>query len=240
MKGKLSRILPLGIALICLGTALLSVGCGKGSARFRFVQAATGVPTNVDLFVDGKSLQTAIGFGQSASYRSSSSGSRKFEIFATGTTTNPYISASVTLSGGDTTVIAEGIFPGTITLAPYTDNNTVPTTGSVKIRFIQAAPTVANFSAGQGIDIYVVPTGQGIAGVNPQIANLVYPNATNSYLSLSAASYDVIMTVTGTQNIISNLTATYALTAGQIRTIVVLDAPNGGGPYGLLELNDLN
>jgi hypothetical protein len=59
-------------------------------------------------------------------------------------------------------------------------------------------------------------------------------------LSLAAASYDVIMTVPGTQNIISNLSATYPLTAGQIRTVVVLDAPNGGGPYGLLELNDLN
>ncbi len=236
MKGKLSRILPLGIALICLGVAFLMVGCSSGKARFRFVQAATGVPTTVDLFVDGKSLQTGIGFGQSATYRSATSGSRKFELFANGTTTNPYVNASVSLGSGDTTVLAQGVYPSTITLAPYTDDNTAPATGNIKLRVINAAPTVAPST--QGVDVYVVPTQQGIAGVNPQFT-VAYPNASN-YLSLSANTYDVIITVQGTQNIISNLTATYPLTTGQIRTLVILDAPNGGGPYGLLELNDLN
>jgi hypothetical protein len=237
MRGNVSRILPLGVALICLGAVFLTVGCGSSKARFRFVQASTSVPTNVDLFVDGKSLQTAIGFGQTATYRSVTSGSRKFELFATGTTTNPYVSATVSLGSGDNTLIAENAFTA-IGLAPFTDDNTAPTTGNVKLRFIQASPTVA--PTGQGIDVYVVPTGTPIAGFNPQIQNLMYPNASNTYLSLSAATYDVVMTVTGTQNIINSLTATYALTAGQIRTIVVLDSQNGGGPYGLLELNDLN
>jgi hypothetical protein len=50
----------------------------------------------------------------------------------------------------------------------------------------------------------------------------------------------VTVTVRGTQSIINNLTGTYPLTAGQIRTLVILDASTGGGPYGLLELNDLN
>ena len=235
MKGKLSRVLPLGLALICLGAALLAMGCGSSSARYRFVQASTAVPTNVDLELDGKNVQTAIGFGQTASYHSTTSGSHKFALFATGTTTNPYVSSSVSIKG-DTTLIAENPF-ASISLAPYTDDNTAPTTGNVKLRFIQAAPTVA--ASGQGIDIYVVPAGQGIAGTNPQISSLVFPNASN-YLSLSAQSYDVAVTVRGTQNIISNLTGTYPLTSGQIRTLVILDLPTGGGPYSLVELNDLN
>ena len=237
MKGKLSRVLPLGLALICLGAALLAVGCGSSSARYRFVQASTGVPSSgqVDLEVDGKNVQRAIGFGQSASYHSSSAGSHKFALFATGTTTNPYVSSSVSLKG-DTTLIAQNPF-ASIALGAYSDDNTAPTTGNVKLRFIQAAPTVA--ASGQGIDIYVVPTGQGIAGTNPQISALAYPNASN-YLSLSAQSYDVTVTVRGTQSIINNLTGTYPLTSGQIRTLVILDASTGGGPYSLLELNDLN
>ena len=236
MRGRLSRILPFGIALMCLGAALLSVSCSSGKSRYRFVHATTSIPTSVDLFVDGKSVQTAISFGQTATYRSGSSGSRKFELFANGTTTNPYVSASVSLGSGDTTVIAEGTSTSTIGLAPYTDDNTAPTTGNIKLRVINAAPTVA--PQGSGVDVYVVPTTQGIAGVNPQF-NIAYGNASN-YLSLSAATYDVIMTVQGTQSIISNLTTTLPLTAGQIRTLVVLDAPNGGGPYSLLTLNDLN
>ena len=236
MKGKFSRVLPLGLALICLGAALLAVGCGSSSSRYRFVQASTGVPTNVDLEVDGKNVQTSIGFGQSASYHSSSSGSHKFGVFATGTTTNPYVCSSVSLGSGDTTLLAENAFTA-IALAPYKDDNTAPTTGNVKLRIIQAAPTVAGSQ--QGVDVYVVPTGQGIAGTNPQISNISYPNASN-YLSLSAQSYDVVVTVRGTQNIINSLTGTYPLTSGQIRTLVILDAATGGGPYGLIELNDLN
>jgi hypothetical protein len=236
MKGKLSRVLPLGLALICLGAALLAVGCGSNTSRYRFVQASTGVPTNVDLEVDGKNVQTSIGYGQSASYHSTTSGSHKFGLFATGTTTNPYVSSSISLGTGDTTVLAENPF-ASIALAPYTDDNTAPTTGNVKLRIIQAAPTVA--ASGEGVDVYVVPTGSGIAGTNPEISAIVYPNA-SSYLSLSAQSYDVTVTVRGTQNIINSLTGTYPLKAGQIRTLVILDASTGGGPYSLLELNDLN
>jgi uncharacterized protein DUF4397 len=236
MKGKLSRVLPFGLALICLGTAFLVIGCSSGNSRYRFMLAATGIPTNVDLQVDGKSAQSAIVFGQTASYHSVSSGSHKFELFATGTTTNPYINASVSLGSGDTTVIAEGQFgsqSNALGLAPYTDNNTTPTTGNAELRIIHASPTA------QHIDVYIVPNGNGISGVNPQISSLAYPNA-SSYQTLSAASYDVIMTVSGTQNILANLTGTYNLTAGQIRTIVVIDQQTSGGPYQQVELNDLN
>ena len=232
MRGKASTVLPLGLVLICLGAALLTA-CGSSSSRYRFIQASTSVPNNVDLQVDGKSVQTGILFGQSGTYHQISGGSHKFELFATGTTINPYISASVSLEKGDTTVIAENPF-SSITLAPYTDDNTAPTTGNAKLRIIHASP-----SAGS-IDVYVVTSGSGIAGVNPQIPGLTYPNATNQYLSLSAGNYDVIMTISGTQNILGNLTGTYNLTSGQIRTLVVLDAQTGGGTFQQLELNDLN
>ena len=236
MKGKPSRVLPFGLALICLGAAFLSISCGSSSARYRFVLAATGIPTSVDLQVDSKAVQSSIIFGQTASYRSGSSGSHKFELFATGTTTNPYVNASVSLGSGDTTLIAEGQFgsqSNSVGLAPYTDNNTTPTTGNAELRIIHASPTA------QHIDVYIVPSGNGITGVNPQIASLAYPNA-SSYQSLSAANYNVIMTVAGTQNILANLTGTYNLTAGQIRTIVVVDQQTGGGPYQQVELSDLN
>jgi len=231
MEGRLLPVVRLGAAVILLGAAFLTVGCSSSSGRFRYVQTATAVPTNVDLQVDGKSIQTAIGFGQSATYRSTSSGTHKFDFFPAGTTTNPYASASVSV-GAYTTVFTAGAFNGSIPdVVTFTDDNTTPTTGNSRVRILHMSPTVGS------VDIYVVPTGNDISGLNPQISGLTYKNPSN-YLQLSANGYDVVVTVTGTQVIL--IRDSYTLTSEQVRTVVILDNANGGGPYQQILLNDLN
>jgi Domain of unknown function (DUF4397) len=236
MEGKLLRVVPLGAAVILLGAVLLSVGCGSSSGRFRFIQAVTALPApgNVDLQVDGKSVQTAIGFGQTATYRTIGGGSHKFVVFASGTTTNPYLSASISV-GSYTTIFTAGQFSnGTIPGAPvvFTDDNTVPTTGNARLRIIDMSPSAGN------VDIYVVsPPGTSIGGLNPQISSLTNGNASN-YLQLSANSYDVVVTVSGQQVTLSR--DSYTLTSGQVRTVVLLDNSNGGLPSSQIILNDLN
>jgi hypothetical protein len=235
MRGKLSRIVPFAVALICLAVAFLSVGCSSSKVRYRFIQVATTIQNNVDLQVDGKTVQSAVGYGQPGSYHSTSSGSRKFDIFNAGTTSNALVSESIKLGSGDTTLLLQNTdnTSAANVLSPYTDDNTAPTTGNAKLRIIHSSRNAG------AVDIYIVPTGQGIAGFNPQISNFTF-QAASSYQSLSAASYDVVMTQAGTQNILNNLTDTYSLTAGQIRTIVIVDASFGGGPFSQLILNDLN
>jgi hypothetical protein len=225
------RTLSLGAALI--GVAFLGVGCSSGNARYRFVQASTSVPATVDLQFDGKSIQTSIAFGQGTGYHGTSSGSHKVELFATGTTKNPYVDAGISIpSGDDSTMFSSGPF-ASIGLTVFTDDNTAPTAGNAKLRILNVAPTVGP------IDVYVVPAGSGIAGGNPQVPNLAYATA-SLYLSEAAGSYDVVVTVNGTQNVIASLTGTYTLTSGQIRSVVILDSPVGGGPFSLVELSDVN
>ena len=107
MKGKWFRLVPRGAALIGLCTFLLSGGCGSSGAHFRYVQGSPGAPTNVDVEIDSKTVLTNIGYGQSASYQSTGSGSHQVRIFETGTTTNPVFSGSVTFNSGYTTLITE-------------------------------------------------------------------------------------------------------------------------------------
>jgi hypothetical protein len=235
MRGKLSRILPFAIALICLGSLLLAAGCGSSKARYRFVQTATGLPANsVDLQVDGKSVQTAIGFAQTATYHSSSSGSRKFDVFPNGNTTNAIVSQSVNLGSGDTTLLLQNTAPNSnFVLSTYADDNTAPTTGNAKLKIIHSS-----FSANP-VDVYIVTQGTGIGGLSPTIGNVTFQKATD-YQVLAAGSYVVIMTVAGTQNILNNLNFGITLTAGQIRTLVVVDSSFGGGPFNIVQLNDLN
>lgn len=232
MRGKLSRILPLGVALFCVASLLLAVGCGSSGARFRYVLGSTGAPgLNVDVDVDGKTILTNIGYGVSASYQGTSSGTRQFEIFQTGTTTNPFFNGSVSLSGGDTTAISVNSF-NTMAVAAFTDDNTAPTSGNIRLRVIDASPSGGN------IDVYIVTPGTGISGLSPQFS-IQFKNA-SGYLSLAAGNYEVVMTQAGTQNPIQGLDTPYTLTAGQVRTIVILDSASGGGPYRQLLLSDLN
>jgi hypothetical protein len=237
MRGKLSRIFPFAIALICLGSLLLAAGCGSSKARYRFIQTATGLPaSSVDLQVDGKSVQTAIGFAQTATYHSSTSGSRKFDVFPNGNTTNAIVSQSVNLGSGDTTLLLQNTAPNSnFVLSTYADDNTVPTTGNAKLRIIHSS-----FSA-NAVDVYIVTQGTGIGGLSPNIQNLTFQKTPDPpYQVLAAGSYAVIMTVAGTQNILNNLNFAITLTAGQIRTLVIVDSSFGGGPFSIVQLNDLN
>ena len=238
MRGKLLRVLPLGAALICMGAALLAVGCGGStSSRFRYVQASTVAPSPVDVEVDSKTVLTGIGFGQTPTYQKVTSGSRKISIFLTGTTTNPVFSGTVSFGSGDTTLISVNPF-SSITLTPFTDDNTVPASGNFRLRIIHASPTAGN------VDVYLVTPPGPIGGLSPQTKNLSFSPSggasATSYFSLPAGNYEVVLTQAGTQNPIFGLDASYTLTAGQVRTIVILDSPNGGGPWQELELNDLN
>lgn len=237
MKGRLFRILPLGAALICIAAALLAVGCGSTSSRFRYVQAATVAPSAVDVEIDSKTVLTDIGFGQSPTYQKVSSGSHTVGIFLTGTTTNPAFSGTVPFPSGDTTLISTNPF-SLVNLAPFTDDNTVPASGDFKLRIIHASPTSGS------VDIYIITPPGSIAGLSPQTKNLAFlangSGSATSYFSLAAGNYEIVMTQTGTQNPINGLDAQYTFSAGQIRTIVILDNSLGGGPWSQLPLNDLN
>jgi len=107
-----------------------------------------------------------------------------------------------------------------------------PASGNVKLRFINSGPSVGS------VDVYVVTSGTGIGGLSPQLS-LAFPNA-SGYISIAAANYDIVMTQAGTQNAISGLNVSYTFAAGQIRTIVIIDSPQGGAPYNQLVLTDLN
>jgi len=234
MRGKLFRILPLAAALICTGSILLGAGCGSGGgSRFRYIQASTGsAGAAVDVDVDNNKVLTAIGFGAAGTYQRISSGSRQFEIFLTGTTTNPFFNGSVPINKGDNTVISDNQF-SQMAVNVFSDDNVVPVSGNIKLKFIHAAP-----SAG-AVDIYVITPNTGIAGISPQLSGLTYTK-NNEISSLAAGNYQVIMTQSGTQNPISGLDITYTWSAGQVRTIVILDNTNGGAPYSQLVLSDVN
>ena len=112
----------------------------------------------------------------------------------------------------------------------FTDNNTAPPSGNIKIRVINASPTLGT------ADVYIVASGTSIAGLSPTFSNLAY-QAASGYQTLAAGSYQVVFTPPG-QQFAEITTSAQSFASGQIRSVVALDAQNGG--FTTAVLSDLN
>ena len=112
------------------------------------------------------------------------------------------------------------------------DDNAPPAAGQIKLRLVHASPSAGN------VDIYVVAPGTDINTVSPTLTNIPF-KAASEYLSVPAGSYEVFITQTGKKDVAIN-SGSLAISAGQIRTAVALDATGGGTPLTAIVLSDLN
>ena len=229
---RVFKCLPLAILL--LGAMMLWVSCGTTQhARVRLMDASPNAP-NLDVLVDGKTVVTNGAYESASNYLKFNAGSRRFEVRATGTTTD-LIDTKQSLSGHKDYTFLVANFLASITTVLLTDDNSAPASGQLKVRLIQASPTAA------AVDVYLVAPGTDITTVSPTVTNLAF-GAVTPYQSLAAGSYEVFVTPTGTKTIEFDSGA-FTLTAGQIRTGVTLDDPGGGTitfPGVFVTLADLN
>lgn len=150
---------------------------------------------------------------------------------ATGTSQD-VINATVSLSRNKYyTVLAVDKVAGILPLV-LTDDDTPPASGQIKLRLVHASP-----AAGL-VDIYVQAPGTDITGISPTLTNVPF-KAASDYLTVPAGSDEVYFTPTGTKTIALD-SGSLALSTGQIRTAVALDAPGGGTPLTAIVLKDLN
>ena len=235
-------IVPLSIALV--GAALLLNACGNGHAQTRFVAAAPKV-TSADFLVDGAISASNVAFGSvNGGYLSVTAGNRTIEVRQTSTTTDLVNASNVDFINRDQyTVFITGLTSADETINQVPDDNRSPTAGNIKLRFFHASPSFFPSpppnSVPARIDVYVVAPGTDITNLSPNISSLAYQQA-SQYLNIAAASYDIIVTQAGSKAKEID-EPSFVFTAGQIRTLVMLDV-SGGGTFStkLLELADLN
>jgi hypothetical protein len=231
MSGGL-KILFIILALAALTIA--TTNCGTDHAKVRVVNASPDAGA-LDVAVDGKTVITGLTFGglsPTSGYLTVTAGNRGVEFRDTGTTTDRINSNIAFASKKEYTLLAVGkVANKTIAALLKTDDNSAPQSGNFKLRVIHAAS-----DGPEQIDIFVVAPGTNITNATPTIAALTSQQASD-YQNLIAGTYEVIMTDSSDRTKVV-LDQTYALTAGQIRTLVTLDA--GGGLMSALELSDLN
>lgn len=224
------------LALTLLATLAVSacnddeVTAPATTAELRVVHASPDAP-NVDVLVDNTAALTNVAYKAASTYLQVPSGSRNLKVRATGTTT-VVIDQTATLNQGTAyTVIATG---RVASIAPLvlTDDQTGPAAGNVRLRLVHAAPAAGN------VDIYVTTPTADITTATPTLTNVGFRVASN-YLEVPAGTYRVRVTPAGTKTVAIDVN-NVALTAGQVRTAVALDAPGGGAPLGAILLADKN
>ena len=200
------------------------------TAELRVVHASPDAP-NVDVLVDNTAALTNVAYKAASTYLQVPSGSRNLKVRATGTTT-VVIDQTATLNQGSAyTVIATG---RVASIAPLvlTDDQTSPAAGNVRLRLVHASPEAGN------VDIYVNAPTADITTATPTLANVAFRVASN-YLEVPAGTYRVRITPAGTKTVAIDVN-NVALTAGQVRTAVAVDAPGGGAPLSAILLADKN
>lgn len=223
------------LSALALAMVFFVVGCGDSAspAYLRVFHASPDAP-NVDIAVDGVTVLKNVAYKTASDYLAISAGKHTINVYATGTTTNPVLSGSVTLAKKSYTTVAAVNFVAHLQVEVITDDNTPPTTGNIKLRLIHAAP------AAPSVDIYVTAPGADLSTATPNFTNVPFFTV-SSYISAPAGSYQVRITPTGTKTVVID-TGTVTLNAGQIRTGVALDDPKSEGPFPFtaILLSDLN
>jgi len=248
---RLLKVLPFALALAVVASAIFLASCNSNNTQMRLVNGIPNGP-NLDVTLNGSSLYTNIGFETtepSSGYKGVSSGGDAFVAYPTGTTTNPVISSSLNLGGGNQyTVVMQGLDGSTGSVAPatsvFTDNNTAPTSGKSNIRVINVSTFADQQFVNNGaVDVYLVPPGTPLNKQTLSYSGLTYGQS-SGYLSIGAPSGGTLeLDITVSGSTVPLFTQDYSVnpSGGQIRTIILVDITGGGNisnePIVLTDLN---
>lgn len=228
---KLSQFLGFIAVLLTLAAAgCKSAGTIASSAQFRVMNASVEQPS-LTFLLTTTTLSSGLAYPTATAYTQEAPGGYTVHVEPAGTTATLINQPVVFQPGISYTFIAAEAAFASPSLAPIflTDDNSAPSSGQMKLRVVNASPDVGN------LDVYVVSPGKNLQGVSPTFSNLAFQSAT-TYQSLAPGNYEVYFTATGQKTILIDSGA-LTFHAGQIRTVVALDATGG---YTSTTLADVN
>jgi hypothetical protein len=202
----------------------------EGEARVRVVHASPDAP-DVDVLLSDAEVLGDVPYLTASDYLDTPAGDQNLEVNAAGTATT-LIDTDVSLvDGTDYTVIASGLVEA-IEPIVLQDDNSAPAAGTARVRAIHGAPSAP------AVDIYVTAPGADLETTIPLLANVEFGDVAD-YIEAPAGDYQVRVTPAGTKTVVID-SGTLALSIGQVRTAIAVDAAGGGAPFDLLVLEDLN
>ncbi len=211
-----------------LGLTLMSASAQ--TSRVRVVHASSDAPA-VDILVDGNVAFQGLRFRDYTNYTPVPSGMRMLAINVAGTTTTALRLPFTLMNGVDYTFYAFGkLSNSTLTIIGTGDDLVAPAMDSTKVRVVHGASTAPV------VDIFVTAPFAALPNM-PLLMGVPFTVASH-YLTVPAGDYQARVTPTGTKTVAID-SRRLRLTGGTVRTIVAVDAVEGGS-FDLLVLNDVN
>ncbi len=224
------------LSLFIAAFTLLSSSCDSSSntqTQLRALQASPNEPTTMNVLLDSTTLFSDLALGAPSNYSTVTSGSHTLQVEPSNSTTTA-ISQTVTLNAGTNYTLITANYAANLTPMLLTDDTTAPSSGNFNLRIANAAVEAGS------VDVYILPAGSAgppAGGVTPTISALAFTAGSN-YQSLSAGSYEIIITPAGFPVVQYINSGSLSFTAGQNRTFVIL--ANASGGLTSLTLADLN
>ncbi len=200
-------------------------------SNVRVVHASPDAPA-VDVIVNDNfevPFLADVPFPAASGFVGVEAGEYNVKVTAAGNAGAIVIDADVELpAGAETTVVAVGLLADIEPLLLADERRGIATES--RVRIVHGAPT-----AGE-VDIYVTAVGAGIEGVDPAIPGFEFL-ADTGYLSLEPGSYDVTVTLAGTDTVAIG-PLPIEISAGGVYSAIARDPLPGTDAFGLILLDD--
>jgi len=222
---------PVSLVVLPGDAAAFSLLDTATPANLRVIHASPDAPT-VDVVVDDNfaaPLVPALSFPEFTPYVGVTPAAYNVKVTDSATQGIIALDFDAKLEAGmEYSVYATGLLAGITELVLVDDNRPVATES--KVRIVHASPAAGD------VDIYVTVPGTDIATTGANFAGIPL-RAETGYVSLAPGSYDVSVTPAGDSGTVA-IFANITVDAGGVYTAVARDAAGGGGPLGLILLDD--
>jgi Domain of unknown function (DUF4397) len=214
----------LALALAFSLTACQNVATYTQPTLVRVIDASYGAPAiNVD--VNSTLFAANIGQGTITAYGTLTASSGALIKIAAATSNAVLASTNASLLAGK----QHSIFltdtvntPGAYTVTILQDQQIAAAGGHSAFRFLNHAPTTG------AVDVYMIPAGSTLAKTVP-IVTALPAGANTDYISFPSQTVTMVITPTGVKTP-KYTSAPMALTGGEVRTVLILDAPLTSNP----------
>lgn len=186
----------------------------NATARLRVVQ---GTSTTVDVIVDGRVVLSGVARGQASNHASLTAGEHLIGIRRAGSTMVAG-TRSITLGAQDTANLVLIDSSTVINPVVLTDTGATPAAGKTKLRVVHFATNAPP------IDVWRTQPDWGT------LIRVMFPfdyRAASSYLQSDPGNWNVVVTPKDQTTQLYS-TGDINVPAGEVRTVVLLDAPGGG------------